>query len=187
MPLHRPFLTIALLALASIATPTQACMGVAPLAAEDIKDADVVVIGRIANYTIVLDQEMRARMKAIADDPDTPPEQRAFFAADRGFLGDYARFDILVDEILVGRAQATLTVAWDNSTYSEPESMPPGPFLIALRDPGSHELGSQGSGITIGPNPEPGLLTILQWPCSEAFILAVDSAEARASLAILGR
>jgi hypothetical protein len=122
MCIRRASLAIAFVALTSAGSAAQACMGKAPAALEDIKDADVVVIGRIANYTIVLDQEMRARMKALADDPDTPPEQRAFFARDRGFLGDYAKFDVLVDEVLMGSAPKTLPVAWDNSTFSEPES-----------------------------------------------------------------
>jgi hypothetical protein len=180
MTLRPASLAVTLLALAS--APAQACMGMAPAALEDIQRADVVVIGRIAKYTIVLDQEMRARMKALADDPDMPSEQRAFFAADRGFLGDYAKFDVLVDEVMIGSAPKTLSVAWDNSTYSEPESMPSGPFLMALRDPRARLSSGQ---VTIRVSPEPNTLTLLQAPCSDAFIFETTSEEARAALRIL--
>jgi hypothetical protein len=182
MCIRRASLAIAFVALTSAGSAAQACMGKAPAALEDIKRADVVVIGRIANYTIVLDQEMRARMKALADDPDTPPEQRAFFARDRGFLGDYAKFDVLVDEVLMGSAPKTLLVVWDNSTFSEPESMPSGPFLMALRDP--RPALSSGL-VTIRVSPEPNTLTLLQAPCADAFIFETTSEEARAALSIL--
>jgi hypothetical protein len=76
----------------------------------DIKYADVVVVGHISNYTIVRDPS---------------------------FFSDHSRFDVLVDEVLIGKAPRTLTVIWDNSTFSEPETMPSRPFLIALRDSSS--------------------------------------------------
>ncbi|WP_395022720.1 hypothetical protein [Dongia sp.] len=188
MGLRAALLATLLLALTSAAAPAQACMAVAPLEPADIKYADVVVIGRIANYTIVLDQAWREEMKKRAQEPGISPELKEFYLTDRGFLTDYAKFDVLVDEVLVGKAPEALTVTWDNSTFSEPESMPSGPFLIALTDPRKGlMLPLRGPSATIMPNPEPAALTVLQAPCSDAFIFETTSEEARASLRILGR
>lgn len=98
----------------------------------DVEFADVVIIGRISSYEVVLDPVVRERhQKTLARFPD----MRKTLGDITGFLTDYARFDVLVDEVLRGAAPENLTVSWDNSTFSEPKDMPPGPFLIALREP----------------------------------------------------
>lgn len=132
--------------------PAHACMTMAPLELVDVKYADVVVEGRISDYKV--------------DNPD--------------FLSGYARFTILVDEVLVGSAPQTLTVTWDNSTFAEPGTMSAGPFVIALRDPRSGMPPLRGPSATSLPNPEPANLTVLQAPCSIAFIFPSESAEASA-------
>lgn len=188
MHLRPAALAISFLALTAVGVPAQACMALAPLVVEDIKYADVVVIGRIANYTMVLDPVARENLKALADAPDAAPELRELYLKERSFLTDYVRFDVLVDEVLVGTASETLTVTWDNSTFSEPESLPSGPLLIALHDPSKGRmLPLRAPSTTIMPNPEPTALTVLQAPCSEAFIFEMASPEARASLRLLGR
>src|SRR5687767_519913 len=101
----------------------------------DVRFADVVVVGRIANYRIVLDQEIRGQRRQSLAKPNLSPYLRRLYETQTSFLSDYARFDILVDEVLVGRAGRRLTVTWNNSTFSEPASMAAGPFLIALRNP----------------------------------------------------
>ena len=171
MRVCRTFLAALLVALASAADRAHACMAQAPLELADIKYADVVVVGRISNYTIVRD-------------PYVSPQRRDS-SKGASFLGDYAKFDVLIDEVLVGKAAQSVTVTWDNSTFGEPESMPSGPFLIALRDPRSRGLPLRGPSATILPNPEPSSLTVLQAPCSDPFIFASSSDRARTILQIL--
>lgn len=153
------FAAIVLVGLALGKAPAYACMAMAPLELADIKYADVVVLGRISNYEIV----------------DGEPGQ----------LGDYARFTVSVDDVLFGQPPQQLTAVWDNSTYAEPESMPSGSFLIALRDPRSQTPPLRGPSATVLPNPEPTLLTVLQAPCSDAFIFSSTSDEARTILKTL--
>lgn len=158
MRVFRIFLVTLAIALTSVGAPAYACMMQAPIDLADVKYAEVVVIGRIANYEIV-------------DDP--------------GFLASYARFDILVDEVLVGKVSQKLTVTWDNSTYEEPKSMASEPFLIALRDPRSGQLPLRGPSATILPNPEPSILTVLQAPCAIPFMFSSTSDESREIRGIL--
>jgi hypothetical protein len=153
MRVFRTLLLILAVVLTSrVAPANDACMTQAPIVLADVKYAEVVVLGRIANYEVV---------------------------GDPGYLDAYARFDILVDEVLLGKAPQKLTVTWDNSTYGEPESMESGPFLIALRDPRSRTLPLRGPSATILPNPEASLLTLLQAPCAQPFMFPSTSNEAR--------
>ena len=154
----RTFLAALLVALTSLAAPAHACMTLAPIELSDVKYANLVVVGRISNYAVI---------------------------GDANFISAYARFDVLIDEVLVGDAPETLTVTWDNSTYGEPANVPAGPYLIALRDPRSAMLPLRGPSATILPNPESSLLTVLQAPCTPPFIFTIDSDEARAVLKIL--
>jgi hypothetical protein len=166
------------LAVASASAPAHACRTRAPLDLADAKYADVVVIGRIANYRIVRDLEFRRQMLAR---PDLSAEDRRFYAdPSTSLLPDYARFDVLVDDVLIGDAPDRLSVTWDNSTFGEPAEMPAGPFLIALRKPASAAPPLRGPSATIFPNREPGLLTVLQAPCAGPFIFESSSDEARA-------
>jgi hypothetical protein len=180
------------------AGPAQACMVDAPIDLEDVQYADVVVVGRISNYAIVPDLEARRdRQRMLAEVRDLPADVRRELGMDleweqdlqrqTGFMTDYARFDIIVEEVLAGTAGRSHTVSWDNSTFGEPESMPPGPFLIALRDPRSSLPPLRGPSATITPNREPGSLTVLQAPCADAFIFERASEQATAVRSILER
>lgn len=163
--------------------PGYACRVWVPLVPGDIKYADVVVTGRIVNYRIVRDEGFRRRMLA---SPMLGPEMRKLYEdKDALLLSDYARFDVLVDRVLVGKAPRKLSVTWDNSTFAEPKTMAARPFLIALRKSNSSVPPLRGPSATILPSPEAGSLTILQAPCSSAFILASASNEARAVREIL--
>ena len=158
-----------------VSESAQACMMEAPLVPADVKFADVVVIGRITNYQIVLDQEFRRKGGYTDPELTTKPV----------FMSDYARFEVSVDEVLRGEAPRTLIVTWDNSTFAEPETMPPGPYLIALRKPGSNMPPLRGPSATISANPEPNVLTVLQAPCAPAFILPNGDKDAAAIRKIL--
>lgn len=153
-----------------IALPAQACRVAAWLVPEDVKYADVVVVGQISKYEHVLDQKWREHLKK--RNPD------AYAKGPSGFMSDYVRFTIKVDKVLSGKAPKTLTVTWDASTFEEPTDMMAGPYVIALRRPGSPSGPLRGPSATILPNPEPETLTVLNPPCAPGFILPVASPEA---------
>lgn len=161
------------------AKPASACRTMANLRFDDIKYASVIVIGRITNYEIVLDQAARQRHKEMLARPDWPPEARKLLSEQQHFLSDYARFDVLVDEVLVGKPQAVLSVTWDNSTFNEPDKMEEGPFLIALREPDAKIPPLRGPSATIMPSLEPQKLTVLQAPCAPPFMFKAATAEAK--------
>ncbi|WP_343051943.1 hypothetical protein [Mycoplana rhizolycopersici] len=166
---------IALL-LSSIGGRAGACTMLARLDLDDVQYADVVVVGRVSGYHIVLDPIARERFKSlVAKHPGLWKSTKE----PSGFLTDYARFKIMVDEVLRGNAPHELSVTWDNSTFGEPESIPSGPFLVALRDPSAPIPPLRGPSATGVPNLEPGTLTVLQAPCSRAFLFEVDSQEAQ--------
>jgi len=152
------------------ASPAQACRMAARLVPEDVRYADVVVVGQISKYEHVLDQKWREQLKK--RDPD------AYAKWSSGFITDYVRFTIKVDKVLSGKAPKTLTVTWDASTFGEPTDMMPGPYVIALRRPGSPAGPLRGPSATILPNLEPDSLTVLNPPCAPGFIFPVASPEA---------
>jgi hypothetical protein len=153
--------TIAALFVAMIlgGTPAYACIRLVPVELADLEYADVVVVGSISHYEIV-------------GNPD--------------YIGSYAKFDVLVDEALLGKAAQEISVTWGNSTFSLPETMPSGSLLIALRDPGSKMPPLRSTG-TILRDPRSDLLTVLQAPCSSPFMFASGSEEAKAIRQMLNR
>ena len=176
--------SIAVLFLAVLANePAYACRVTAPLVLDDVKFADVVLVGRISNYTIVRDNAQRQRMLSL---PNLAPDMRKLYQDPRqSLIWDYARFDVQVDEVLFGKAPRRLSVTWDNSTFGEPSELPRRPFLIALRDPTSRIPPLRGPSATIQPSREPGRLTLLQAPCSSPLMFESTSDNARAIRQIL--
>ena len=176
-------LAVAASAAAWVPAPSHACRMYVQPNLEDVYYADVVVIGRVSNYRIVRDEAFRRRMLA---SPSLPADMRRLYEDPRqSLMTDHARFDIQVDDVLVGGAPARLSVTWDNSTFGEPDQMPDGPYLIALRRPGSATPPLRGPSATIMPSPDPDALTLLQAPCSSAFIYEIGSDEARTVRGIL--
>ncbi len=177
------WLCAALIAAGVTSQPAQACRRHTPAVLADVQYADTVVVGRVAGYTIVRNREFRRRMLQARDLPD---DLRKIYADPNSTLiGDYARFDVLVGEVLAGRAPRTLRVTWSNSTFGLPKSLPSGPMLIALAAPGGKRPPLRGPSATIVPNREPGLPTVLQAPCASPLMFAANSAEARAVRRIL--
>jgi hypothetical protein len=161
----------------------QACRIRVPPVLEDVRYAGVVVVGRISNYRIVRDEAFRRRMLA---SPRLSPDMRKTYEDPAiSLLPDYARFDVHVDEVLVGRPPRRLSVTWDNSTYGEPKQMAAGSYLIALRSPASVGPPLRGPSAAIFANPEPKIRTLLQAPCSSAFIYEASSQQAGAIRRIL--
>jgi hypothetical protein len=169
------------------AKPASACRGIAALELNDIKYASVVVIGRVTNYEIVQDNTARLQRWLALAQFDLPWEYRKSGLQQKHFMSDYARFRVLVDQVLVGQPPKVITVTWDNSTFGEPETMKEGPYLIGLREPSSKIPPLRGPTATFLPSPEPNLLTVLQAPCAPAFILEATSAEAKSIKEMFGR
>lgn len=169
--------TAATTAFVSASGPAQACRLPAPLVLDDVRFADVVVVGRIRNYRIVRDEEFRRKM---LDNPKISADMRRFYEGPDTLLSDYARFDVDVDRVLAGKAPSSVSVTWDNSTFGEPEKMATGPFLIALRRSDSRTPPLRGPSATILPSREPLVLTVLQAPCSTPFLFESTSEKADA-------
>ncbi len=113
---HRWFAAALILAVVA-SGPAFACRTPLPIRLEDVRSADLVVIGRIMAYEVVRT-------------PSLLPGKRP------GTLSDYARFQVRTEDVLAGQAPAQMVVKWDNSTFTEPAAMLEGPFLIALDRPG---------------------------------------------------
>ncbi len=161
----------------ALPTVSHACRIYVPPTLEDVRFADVVVVGRVSNYHIVRDEAFRRQRLA---SPRLSEDMRRMYEDPRqSLLPDYARFDIQVEEVLVGSSPPTLSVTWDNSTFGEPGQMAAGPFLVALRRPNSPSPPLRGPSGTIFPSRDPDALTLLQAPCSSAFIYEVGSEQAR--------
>lgn len=179
----RPLLAAAGVAAVALPAPASACRIYVRPVLEDVRLADVVVVGRIEHYRVVRDEAFRRRM---LKSPRLSAELRSIYAdPHKSLMPDYVRFDVRVEEVLLGRASRRLSVTWDNSTFGEPESMPPGPYLIALRRPTSPMPPLRGPSAAIMPAPDPRALTLLQAPCSSAFVYEAGSEEARRIRAIL--
>lgn len=162
--------------------PVHACRVRALLDLNDVKYADVVLVGRVSNYQIVRDVEFRREKLA---DPKHPLDLLKTYESTASLMSDYARFDIQVNQVLTGKAPTRLAVTWDNSTFEIPEKMASGPFLIALRKPSSEIPPLRGPSATILPSREPGSMAVLQAPCSSPFIFESTSNEARTVRLIL--
>jgi hypothetical protein len=171
---------VIILATILAAKPANTCLAAGGLNLDDIKYASVVVIGRIVDYKIVLDQKVRKERKEMLDrSADKSSEYWRMMSEQKHFLSDYARFKVVVYKVLVGKSPSIISVTWDNSTFGEPEQMKKGLYLIGLRESGSKRPPLRGPSATILPTPDPKSLTVLQAPCASAFILESTSAEAK--------
>jgi hypothetical protein len=179
----KPWSIAALFLALAVNEPAHACRTRAALVLDDVKYADLVLVGRSSNYMIVRDNAERQRMLSL---PNLSPEMRKLYQDPKqSLIWDYARFDVEVDEVLFGKAPRRLSVTWDNSTFGEPSELPSGPFVIALRDPDSRIPPLRGPSATIQPARERGRLTVLQAPCASPFIFEATSDNGRAIRRIL--
>jgi len=179
----RLYLVAAIIACLVPGVPAHACRAPAELRLDDIRYASTVVVGRIVNYRLIRDEAFRRKILA---SPRLSRAQRKFYKAPDSLLTvDYARFGIVVDEVLAGRAAGTIAVTWGSPTLGGPSGMASGRFLIALRDPASPIPPIRGPSATVLPARDPKSLTVLQAPCSGPFIFGAGSAEAREVRTIL--
>jgi hypothetical protein len=172
----RGFAFVALFNLGAMlaAGPTSACIDIAPIDLHDVSYADVVVVGRVTKYTLVLDSEARKRHQEFL--AHSSGKVRELLGKANSFMTDYARLQIAVEEVLRGTAPHTVTVTWDNTAFSE--TMPPTSYLIALRSSGSPLPPLRGATATILPDPDPASLSVLRAPCSAAFFFESTSTDA---------
>ncbi len=165
---------LVLLFLITLGAPASACNTgdderVAPA---EVARADLVVIGRIANYRVLpnlLDPVANSlRYELLQDALRAEPKQLETLRQRNYALSDFARFDIQIDDVLKGKATTTtIDIRWQNETFLEPQSLPPGPYLIALLGPKS------------GAGPAKDHFTMVQPSCGRAYLFAIDSDEAR--------
>ncbi|MFW2829104.1 energy transducer TonB [Sphingomonas sp. ID0503] len=165
-------------------TSAFACAAYLPPRLTDVSLADVVVIGRIENYRIVRDEAFRR--ERLAWPKLTADMRKAYEDPEGSLIPDYASFGVQVEKVLFGRAPSSLPVTWDNSTFGEPEEMRQGRYVLALRWPRSPAPPLRGPSATISPSPEAGTMTVLQAPCSSAFIYKAESAEGQIIQFLLG-
>jgi len=163
-------LALLLLFVASAQSAKACNSGDAEFALEDIKQADLVVVGRIANYRVLPDlrdpvAHMR-RYELLQEALKATPEQMESLRRSNYSLSDFASFEIQVEHVLKGEASKTINVRWQNETFREPEAMPPGPYVIALRAP------------KLSAPPAQNHFTIFQASCSRAYIFTSESKEA---------
>ncbi len=141
----------------------EACLGPRPIDMTEILHADLVVVGRVAEFT--------AERKG----PAQAPGGGAYMKT----IGD-AIMTIEVEEILRGEAPERLTAVWPSSSgpgAGPPSSAPSGLHLIGLSAAGA--LQDRGFQPTFD---RPDLPTVLQPPCSMGLVFAEgseDAAEAR--------
>lgn len=168
------FLTVSL-------SSANACLFKANLQIKDINLADLVVVGRVENYQIILDKKAREERKNWLRNSEYDTDYKAIeiLKSQEVFLTDYARFDIHIDEVLKGSAPKTITVVWDNSTFREPDKFASGPFLFALIDPSSPTPPLRGPSATVMPHPDGTSLSVMQAPCGPTFFFRKGSPRAK--------
>lgn len=103
MPLRRWYAAMAL-ALMLASEPALACRFQREPNLNEVKQADLVVIGKITEYQVIRHEG----------------------------VGSYSRFVIQVEQVIVGKASDRLPVTWENSTFGQPEKIAEGQYLIAL-------------------------------------------------------
>lgn len=101
-------------AIVSAPVPALACVVAMPWNPAEVKQAEVVVMGRLTGYGII-------------------PVRRN--PSEKGWSGGHAEFDLTVDHVLVGETPRRIRVKWHNSTFSKPAEMADGRYLVALFRP----------------------------------------------------
>lgn len=152
----------------------EACIGPASLNIIHIRFAQLVFIGRISRYEIIHDLKAREEYRRIyAANP------KLYRTIPSKIIKDYARIEVEVINVIKGSAGERVTFTWNNSTFAEPDAMPPGTYLITLHNATSDDFLGQL------PSPDPSLPAVLQSPCAPPFILEDGSEHAIAARRVL--
>lgn len=182
--MRRTFLTfLAGAVLASVFVPetAEACRVYRPPPLELAVEAELVVIGHVKSYQFFRDQELR---KERLGAPGLSDETRESFADPNRILRqDAVRFEIEVEEVIVGSAPNSISAVGDAGIVLAEGRLAPGRYLMVL-----HRLGTMvvsGNDANLWRYFEPDAWTFLQPLCQGPFIFEADGQEARTILELL--
>jgi len=101
----------------------------------DISSADMVVVGKIQNYQIVEDTIATEAVRNGRTEflENVPVNLKDTHNNEAEISVEYARFEIEVDEVLLGTVSGTISAVWPSYEFVESGKTPNVPFLIALR------------------------------------------------------
>lgn len=148
--------------------PAMACALYHPLEPEDVRRADVVVIGRLSHFR----REVSAdSLRWFAENRD---RSRPSWMPDLGARPprDLTSFAVTVEQVAKGRAPSRINVVWHMSNISPPERLRDGRYLIGLNH----------------PRPETPIkadFVVFGGMCSGAFIYPAGGQKAVAALRVL--
>ncbi|WP_238370549.1 hypothetical protein [Heliomarina baculiformis] len=166
--------------LGTIPGPLLACRIETPINIQDIELADLIVIGTVKKYAIVLNananERRQEKIQRLADDAN--PQINKILKSQIAYPSDYARFEIHVEQVLKGDSSDEVTAVWDNSTFAEPDRLKGETYLIALVAPTSPRSPLRGPSTTLLPHPDGESFSVLQAPCSTPFLFEADSSAA---------
>jgi len=167
--------------------PAHACFGPLGLDLNDVRHADLVLVGRVQNYRIVRDERERQAIRRLSEDPvHSHLFKRDLEHVQRGdpMSGDYAKFDILVHRQLSGKSPPVLTVTL-NDPFRKFGDIAGRTYVFALLSLSSNSApGSRDLRLYL-VNREPDLPTVIIVPCSATFMFEVASPEGQALIARL--
>lgn len=171
----RHFLALSVgVSLTGVSSSATACQFSSVLKAEQVNSADVVVIGRVTNYQVIRDEKSRAeRREYLRTAKGLSRENRDLLSNQKDYITDYARFTLLVSEVLRGEVPKAITVTWDASTFSEPSTFPSDLRIVGLMKP---DVDGGKSATNPIYRERSRFYSVLQIPCSGAFIGSLNSA-----------
>ncbi len=185
MQIKRPIWSFLFVAISMVTLDSMALACAAPSLIElnDVKFANIVVIGTIIDYKIVKNEKFRRQM---LKSKYLSAEDRRIYAGSELLRTDFARFKIVVSQVLFGTAPKTLSVSWDYpESLDIPKRMANRPLLIALHWRYNDVFFRQGGSYSTLSDRDPKLVTILQAPCAGPFIFDSVGSDARAIKVIL--
>ena len=161
-------------------TSAPACVVISPRKLEDVRRANVVVVGQISDYRFFRDESFR---KEMLSSPNLTPDMREAYKDPNRIWGpDYGEFEVKVDQVLAGRAPRKVLVIMRGSSLPPPVKMEPGRYLVALHRPSPARPSEARAS---SPYYDPNAMTPLEQPCAGAFIFKADSPSARTIQGIL--
>lgn len=141
--------------------PAYACRYHKPIEIDDLRYADLILVGRISNFRTV--------------SPDREPGLKTAYPR-----VPFAEFEISAEEVLFGTAPERVIVTSYPLAGAQADQVSAGPFLFALREPLSEfpPRNITGREALFYPNAVDGSFTILGQRCSSVFMFEPRSNEA---------
>ncbi len=158
---------------------TYACTSAVEFIPEDVKYADIVVLGTVQNFNSVLDLDARRR-RAEFKEAVRGTKLYDILNKSSGVSTDYALFDVHVDDVLKGSAGEVISI----TAQPFPKISPSGQYLIAIRHIRSELPPLRTAAATVF-TPEGSEYTVLSAPCAPHFFLDPKSEEAKLVMDVL--